>query len=380
MSPSGRPASRDDFRIAVICALRTESDAVYAMFDEDWEDGPKYAKVENDTNAYTMGRIGVHNVVLAYMPGIGKVSAATLTSKLNFTFPQIRLGLVVGICGGMPFIRETIRDPRDIDVFLGDVIISTQVAQYDLGHQYSNELIAIDTLQNTLGRPKEEIRAFLHKIQGPKDRKRLEHRIRGYLADVLQQEYFKRSNYQGEDNDRLYESKYRHKHQEKMDCPSAICGNDEDKVCKEALLSTCEDLKCNLGKQVRRNRSKKDGNVAANSASVSKEGAEAPSPRVHFGLFASGDSVVKSADHRDNLADRMEAVGFEMEGSGAWESIPVVVIKSVVDYADSHKSYLWQKYGALCGAACMKAFVNEWMPTEKTPQPGIGSGGYHPIS
>lgn len=380
MSPSGRPASRNDFRIAVICALRIESDAVVAMFDEDWEDGPKYEKVENDSNAYTVGKIGVHNVVLAHMPGIGKANAATMTGKLNISFPQIRLGLVVGICGGMPFIRETLRDSRDIDVFLGDVIISTQVAQYDLGHLYSNGLIPIDTLQNTLGRPKDEIRAFLHKLQGFKDRRRLENRIRGYLANVLQQEDFKKSNYQGEDKDILYESSYRHKHQEKMDCPSAVCGNDEDKVCKEALFLPCEDLKCNLGKQVSRDRSKKDGNDAANQASASKTGAEASSPRVHFGLFASGDSVVKSADHRDHLADTMEAVGFEMEGSGAWESIPVVVIKSVVDYADSHKSYLWQKYGALCGAACMKAFVNEWMATEKTQQLGAGSGGFLPMS
>ncbi len=380
MSRSGRPASRNDFEIAVICALRIESDAVFAMFDEDWEDGPKYAKVENDTNAYTMGRIGVHNVVLAYMPGIGKVNSATLTGQLNISFPQIRIGLIVGICGGTPFIREHPRYRRDIDVFLGDVIISTQVAQYDLGHLYSNGLKPIDTLQNTLGRPKDEIRAFLHKIQGLNDRKRLEHRIRGYLADVLRQEDFKMWNYQGEDNDILYESKYRHKHQANIDCPTSECGNTEDKVCEKALDSTCEDLKCHLGKQVRRNRSKKDGNDAADSASVSKKGAEAPSPHVHFGLVASGDSVVKSAVHRDDLADKMEAVGFEMESSGAWESVPVVVIKSVTDYADSHKSYTWQKYGALCGAACMKAFVNEWMPTEKTRQIGAGSGGYLPIS
>ena len=368
----------------MICALRIESDAVYAMFDEDWEGGPRYPKVENDTNTYRVGRIGVHNVVLAHMPGIGKVNAATLTSKLIFSFPQIRLGLVVGICGGMPFIRETIRDPRDINVFLGDVIISTQVAQYDLGHLYSNRFIPIDTLQNTLGRPNDEIRSFLHKIQGLKDRKRLEHKIRGYLADVLRQEDFQVDfeewNYQGEDKDILYESKYRHKHQANIDCATSECGKSEDKVCEEALKTTCEDLKCFMGKQVRRDRSKKDGNHAANSASVSKKVAEAPSPRVHFGLFASGDSVVKSAVHRDDLADTMEAVGFEMEGSGTWETIPVVVIKSVVDYADSHKSYLWQKYGALCGAACMKAFVNEWMPTEKAQQVGAGSGGYLPMS
>ena len=70
------------------------------------------------------------------------------------------------------------------------------------------------------------------------------------------------------------------------------------------------------------------------------------------------------------------AIGFEMEGAGAWESMPIVVIKSVVDYADSHKSYLWQKYGAACAAACMKAFVDQWRPTERTLQPQAGPSEY----
>ncbi len=380
MSTSSRPASRDEFSIAVICALKSESDAVRAMFDDDWEDGPKYTKVKGDTNAYAMGRIDVHNVVLAYMPGIGKVNAARLTGNLHFSFPQIRLGLVVGICGGTPFIRETLRDPRDMDVFLGDVIISTQVAQYDLGHLYQKKFKSMDTLENTLGRPNDEIRAFLHKIQGLKDRKRLEHRTRDYIAHVLQQEGFEKSNYQGEDKDILYESDYRHKHQEKTDCASAQCGNNEDEVCEKALWLTCEELKCDSEKRARRNRLKKDRNDAANQASASKKGAEPPSPRVHFGCFASGDSVVKSAYHRDYLATSIEAVGFEMEGSGAWEGVPVVVIKSVVDYADSHKSYLWQKYGAVCGAACMKAFVQEWMAIEGTLQLRAGSGESPPMS
>ena len=81
--------------------------------------------------------------------------------------------------------------------------------------------------------------------------------------------------------------------------------------------------------------------------------------------------MVKSATHRDELAESKEVIGFEMESAGAWDSMPIVVIKSVVDYADSHKSDLWQRYGAACGAACMKAFLSEWR-AEETTRPRAG--------
>lgn len=350
-----RPASRQDYRIAVICTLPIESDAVKAMFDEDWEDGLKYAKVENDSNAYTTGRIGGHYVVLAFMPGLCKVNAAKLTTAFKINFPKIRLGLVVGICGGTPYIREYPREPREIDVFLGDIIISTEVLQHDLGNLYSNGFVRIDTL---LGRPNgDEIRAFLHKMRGIKGRARLQHKIRGYLADISLKPGFEKSRYQGMEKDILYKWEYLHKHHESTDC---VCAQHEDKACQKARESTCEDLKCNSGQSVLRTRLRKVEDDAANQANASNKGAKAPSPLVHFGPVASGDSVVKSAIYRDELANKNEVIGFEMEGAGGWDGIPIVIIKSVVDYADSHKSYLWQRYGAACGAACMKAFVNEW--------------------
>ena len=353
----------------MICALRVESDAVEALFDEDWEEEhkhPKYPKMINDDNAYTMGRIGEHNVVLAFLPGIGKANSAKLTTSLEIAFPKIKLGLVTGICGGTPFIREDRRGPRDIDVFLGDIIISTELLQYDLGHHFSNEFMRTDTLQSTLPRPNPEIRSFLHKIQGKKGRRRLQTKTRNYLTDILQVEDFENSKYQGVEKDILYNSDYLHKHRESTACN---CAQSEESACREARRElTCEDLKCSSGESVlRRTRLKKVEDSATNLANASNEGTKAPSPLVHFGAVASGDSVVKSAIYRDKLAEKDEVIGFEMEGAGAWDSIPIVVIKGVVDYADSHKSYLWQEYGAACGAACMKAFLSEWAVEETVP-------------
>jgi hypothetical protein len=82
MTEPSPPSQRKDFEIAIICALRSEADAVEALFDRFWDDdGKRYGKAPGDPNAYTTGVIGSHNVVLAYMPGIGKGSAASVASS-----------------------------------------------------------------------------------------------------------------------------------------------------------------------------------------------------------------------------------------------------------------------------------------------------------
>ena len=366
MSQYKRPDSRDGYGIAVICALQIEADAVEAMFDEDWEKVHKYHELPNDPNTYTMGRIGEHNVVLAHMPGIGKANSANVAASFRMAFRKIRLGLVVGICGGMPFIRENRSQPREVDVFLGDVIISTEVFQYDLGHQFSDKHIPTDTSQDILGRPNAKIRSFLRKMGGMKSRAHLEDKTRDYLANISEKTEFEKWNYQGVEKDILYKSDYLHKHRQPSGCD---CTLSKDSVCQKARRdSTCEDLECSSEQSViLRTRLKKVADDAPNQANASNKSAIGPSPRLHFGVVASGDSVVKSATHRDKLAERNEIIGFEMEGAGAWDSMPIVVIKSVVDYADSHKSYLWQKYGAICGAACMKAVMSEWRVEEIVP-------------
>jgi hypothetical protein len=77
-----RPPQRQDFEIAIICALRSEADAVEAVFDIFWDDdGKRYGKASGDPNAYTTGVIGSYNVVLAYMPSMGKGSAASVATS-----------------------------------------------------------------------------------------------------------------------------------------------------------------------------------------------------------------------------------------------------------------------------------------------------------
>ncbi|RYP18173.1 hypothetical protein DL767_009885 [Monosporascus sp. MG133] len=316
--PPRRPATRFDFAIAVICALPLEADAVDALFDYHWDDdGPPYDKAPGDPNAYSTGAVGRHNVVLAHMLGMGKVNAAAVAANCRTSFPNIKLAIVVGVCGVAPF------SPDGDEVVLGDVIISDGVIQYDLGRQLPDCFVRKDTLLDSLGRPNAEIRALLAKLKGVRGRKMLRGKIAGYLG-ALESESELAAQHPGIAHDKLFEATYRH--------------------VSDGML--CEECGCS-GRLVPRRRLAQDN----------------PQPAVHFSLIASGDTVMKSGVQRDAIARQEGIMGFEMEGAGVWDIFPCVVIKGACDYADSHKTKAWQRYAAAAAAACMKAFLDHWVPS-----------------
>jgi nucleoside phosphorylase len=71
-----------------------------------------------DSNAYTLGSIGPHNVVAACLrSGVyGNNSAVEVATHMLNSFESIRFGLMVGIGGGVP--------SRENDIRLGDVVVS----------------------------------------------------------------------------------------------------------------------------------------------------------------------------------------------------------------------------------------------------------------
>jgi hypothetical protein len=102
-SRSNQPASRADFPLALICALPLKADAIEALFDKYW-DCNEYSKAPSNPNAYSTRRIGNYNVVLAYIPKAGKANGAADATNCHVSFPNVRLAIVVGICGVVPFI------------------------------------------------------------------------------------------------------------------------------------------------------------------------------------------------------------------------------------------------------------------------------------
>ncbi|KAL5591087.1 hypothetical protein FOBRF1_014644 [Fusarium oxysporum] len=315
-----RPKDRYGFEITIICALPLEADAIEALFDHHWDDvDPPFDKEPGDPNAYSTGVIGRHNVVLSYMPGMGVANAAAVASNCGKSFPGIKLALLVGVCGVVPFKLN-----KD-EIMLGDVIISDGIVQYDYGRQLPDRFARKDTLLDSLGRPNQEIRGVLAKLRSLRHRRQLSAKIAEYL-EVLRQEPELRAEYPGVTEDKLFEASYLHTEDQK----------------------SCEQLGCN-GDLVLRSRLETAGVL--------------PTPAVHFGLMASGNSVMKSGKDRDRIATQEGVIAFEMEGAGVWDNFPCIMIKGACDYADSHKNKDWQRYAAAIAAACTKAFLGFWLPS-----------------
>ncbi|KAH8204199.1 hypothetical protein TruAng_001619 [Truncatella angustata] len=328
-----RPATRGNFEIAIICALTLEADAVESLFDQHWSDnGFSYGKSQGDPNAYSAGAIGRHNVVLVHAPGMGKANAAAVAASCRLSFPNIKLAVVVGVCGVVPFRSND-------EIVLGDIIISDALVQYDLGRRLPERFVRKDTLLDSLGRPNSEIRALLAKLKGIRSRRALHAKITNYM-DILRSDPALEAEYPGIIHDKLFEATYHHTG-DGMSCDE--CGCDGQLVPRSRLTQST------------------------------------PQPTVHFGLIASGDTVMKSGEERNAIARQENVIGFEMEGAGVWDSFPCVVIKGACDYADSHKTKIWQRYAAAAAAAypgCGKSVLAKFLVDEVLPSRGTRTTCY----
>ncbi|KAL4749727.1 P-loop containing nucleoside triphosphate hydrolase protein [Aspergillus terricola var. indicus] len=211
------------------------------------------------------------------------------------------------------------------DIFLGDVIISDSVIEYDFGRQYP------------------EIRALLNGLRAAMGHDELQTQAFQYL-NTLQQKGTTWNRPQI--NDVLFKADYLHMHYRQAPSIRCCCldGDVPGKICEDALEKNCYDLGCDPGQIIRR-RGPSDANIS-----------------VHIGTVASGNRVMKSGQHRDTIARKEGVIGFEMEGVGVWDHIPCLIIKGVCDYADTHKSKAWQAYAAATGASAAKAFLEYWRP------------------
>ncbi|KAG9681488.1 pfs domain-containing protein, partial [Aureobasidium melanogenum] len=133
--PTRKEFSSEDYTIGIICALPTELAAATEMLDDEY---PRLPQKPGDNNYYEYGRIGGHNVVIGTLPSgsSGLVSAAGVALNMKSSFRNIRMGLMVGIGGGVP--------SNEHDVRLGDVVVSKPtgqhggVVQYDIGKTLPN--------------------------------------------------------------------------------------------------------------------------------------------------------------------------------------------------------------------------------------------------
>ncbi|KAJ4855397.1 phosphorylase superfamily domain-containing protein [Trichoderma breve] len=326
-----RPASRDDFEIAIVCALPLEYDAVCILIDEFWdEDGDQYGKATRDPNIYTTGRIGKHNIVLVLLPDMGKVGAASAAASLRLSFPELKLLLLTGICGGVP-------GPGTAkELVLGDVVLSTSVFQYDFGRRHGDKFVPKDTSTDSLGRPSKDIRSLLKICDTNRGRRQLEKQAAFYLEHIQNSASTEHSIEQylcpGAANDKLFETTYVHKHNGEPHC---LCRSPHETCDKRRIKH-----KLQLEQQGRHK--------------------EAQAPAILLGSIGSGDTVMRSSQDRDRIAEEHDLIAFEMEGAGAWDELPCIVVKGICDYADSHKNKMWQNFAAATAASVMKALLEKY--------------------
>ncbi|PWY85425.1 purine and uridine phosphorylase [Aspergillus eucalypticola CBS 122712] len=301
----------EDFQIGWICALPIEAAAAKEMLDESF--GLLGMQDPSDPNIYTLGRIGQHNVVIACLPAgqYGTISAATVANNMTRTFSKsLRIGLIVGVGGGIPSATHDIR--------LGDVVISCPegtsggVIQYDMGR------IGADGEFHRVGSLNSPPRTLLMAVNAMKaaeltDEPRFPeyiHRATGRTARTRQS--FGRPNTQ---QDRLFHSKYEH----------------------PATEDSCDRCPAEW-EETRTER-------------------ESSNPQLHYGTIASGNVVMKHGTTREKLRLDTGALCFEMEAAGLMMDFPCLVIRGICDYADSHKNEQWQGYAALAAASYTKELL-----------------------
>ena len=296
------------YTVGWICALTSEYIAARNLLDEKHGDA---VPSQGDSNSYTLGRMGWHNVVIACLPRgkIGNVSAASVASDMLRSFKSIRFGLMVGIGGGAP--------TNDIDIRLGDVVVSSPdrqvggVLHYKFGREIQNREFE---LTGSLASPPAILLSALNQLSA-------QHVEEGHrIAESIEQMVTRVPNLRDHflrpppEKDRLYKADYVH---------TDDMGTDENSqlVVRQPRTGKHQD------------------------------------PAIHYGLIASADQVMKDAHTRDKLAKEQGILCFEMEAAGLMDRFACVVIRGICDYSDTHKNFDWQWYAAATAAAYAKELL-----------------------
>ncbi|KAL6892083.1 ankyrin repeat protein [Trichoderma evansii] len=298
-----------DYIVGWICAVDTEYVAAQVFLDEKHE-GPEYVS-PNDNNDYTLGKIGKHNVVIAVLPGgeYGIASAAIVARDMLHSFPNIRIGLMVGIGGGAPSQKHNIR--------LGDIVVSEPrdgkggVFQYDFGKTIQNQSF------RTTGFLSQPPAVLLTAMNGLKAQYEIDgHQFEEAINNILKKKPKLSKKYKRPDTstDRLFKPEVTH-----------------DSTCTT-------DCVYDPSKLILRSERKE----------------EEDNPAIHYGLIASANQLMKDALVRDRMAAEMDVLCFEMEAAGLMNHFPCLIIRGICDYSDSHKNKEWQGYAAMAAAAYAK--------------------------
>ena len=319
----------DSYTVGWICAVHVEIVAARAFLDEVHDDLDEVPV--NDTNSYILGRIKKHNIVIASLPHgkYGLVSATSVARNMAHTFTNVRIGLMVGIAGGVPSKRHDIR--------LGDIVVSSPgngaggVLQYDYGKTIQGKRFV---RTGHLNSPPDVILGAVSvlRAQYEEDGNGISKTIETTLATKkrLQSKYGRPE----QATDRLYLATYDHRGSTEATC-MAVCDSNETVP--------------------RPPRSEHDDETT-----------------IHYGLVASANQLMKDANIRDKLSEEEDVLCFEMEAAGLMDQFPCMVVRGICDYSDTHKSDAWQGYSAMAAAAYARDLLAKITPNKVIAERKLG--------
>ena len=323
-----------DYTVGWISAVTTEYVAAQTFLDEEHslpEDG-----FINDNNDYTLGKIGKHKVVIAVLPygEYGLTSAASVATDMLRSFPNIRIGLMVGIAGGAPSKKHDIR--------LGDIVIGSPcdgeggVFQFDFGKTIQGQDFKHTKFLNQAPRV---ILTAVHGLKAHYERKG--HQIEEAINRAREKNPYLPEKYKRPDIDRLYQAEVTHPSENEASCAD-VC------VDESTLI-------------YRHKRTERELN-----------------PAIHYGLIASSNALIKDAILRDRLVEKKDVLCFEMEAAGLVNHFPCLIVRGICDYSDTHKNKEWQGYAAMTAAAYTKDLLYRIHPNkveaEKRLSEALSSG------
>ncbi|KAL4885914.1 hypothetical protein BJY04DRAFT_230145 [Aspergillus karnatakaensis] len=357
MNGPNLPPSLDDFEVAIVCALPLETDAVLSCLNEVWFNARyNYRRARGDDSTYVFGQSGRHPVVVVTLPDMGKEAAIIAAQSLKWTFRNINLVLLVGVCGGVPLKSD------GKEIVLGDVVISEVVVELDEanGRLYQDGIQPRrDTILDASRGASDEVRGLLRLLKTPTS---LSQMYKGMMEtlDKLTQDPNSNVACPHVSQDKLFPPYYIHKH--RGGC--LHCNDDSNPVfvCKEAQAATCERLGCDETLLVPRRR-------------LTQIDSDSETPRhcIHFGSIGTAGFVMKSSMHRDQYAKSEKVIAFEMEGAGLWKRFNCLIIKGVCDYADSHKNKKWQEFSAVVAASAAMEVLVRYVPHDRPELEGLES-------
>ena len=285
-----------EFKHAIINALPHEFAAIEVLF------GPFVRQPSTDpSNSFEAAELTKETgerikIAIAEVTGPGLTGAAISVALCKSRLPYLHTVLLVGIAAGQPAPKDPERD-----VWLGDIVISKNVVQYDhISRKASGDTCRGDKLPT----PSPRLLA---------------------VSNALKAEMEKRS----------------------MARPGAKPWPWEEIIARGILgLEGSDRPGVEADPQFPKRKYPLDHGH--------RKGATRP--HLHIGTIGSANMLLRYAKFRNQLAKQHKTIAYEMEGAGvalAAQSLDLqyLIVRGICDYADAKKEDKWQRYASVAAAS-----------------------------